>query len=66
MEEEISLLNLLDYSLSNACSLSLISFPNEVTIISVLPKWQIDGKKNNFYGQNLCYMAKLSLNHRTV
>ena len=27
---------------------------------------QIDGKKNKVYGQNLCYLAKLFLDHKTL
>ncbi|KAJ6919951.1 hypothetical protein NC651_013779 [Populus alba x Populus x berolinensis] len=32
--------------------------------ISAIP--QIDGKKNKVYGQNLCYLAKLFLDHKTL
>lgn len=28
--------------------------------------WQVDGKKNKVYGQNLCYLAKLFLDHKTL
>lgn len=27
---------------------------------------QVDGKKNKVYGQNLCYLAKLFLDHKTL
>lgn len=27
---------------------------------------QVDGKKNKIYGQNLCYLAKLFLDHKTL
>jgi hypothetical protein len=32
----------------------------------VLAQWQVDGKKNKVYGQNLCYLAKLFLDHKTL
>lgn len=28
--------------------------------------FQVDGKKNKVYGQNLCYLAKLFLDHKTL
>jgi hypothetical protein len=28
-------------------------------------QWQVDGKKNKFYRQNLCYLAKICLDHQT-
>ncbi|GJN33168.1 hypothetical protein PR202_gb21735 [Eleusine coracana subsp. coracana] len=40
----------------------------EVTFYSnkALAQWQVDGKKNKVYGQNLCYLAKLFLDHKTL
>lgn len=32
----------------------------------MLARWQVDGKKNKVYGQNLCYLAKLFLDHKTL
>nr|GMD78045.1 histone acetyltransferase of the MYST family 1 isoform X2 [Ipomoea batatas] len=28
--------------------------------------FEVDGKKNKVYGQNLCYLAKLFLDHKTL
>jgi GNAT superfamily N-acetyltransferase len=28
--------------------------------------FEVDGKKNKIYGQNLCYLAKLFLDHKTL
>ena len=35
-------------------------------ILSNLSDQQVDGKKNKVYGQNLCYLAKLFLDHKTL
>lgn len=35
-----------------------------VTVIIYME--QVDGKKNKVYGQNLCYLAKLFLDHKTL
>jgi len=32
----------------------------------MLAQLQVDGKKNKVYGQNLCYLAKLFLDHKTL
>lgn len=37
-----------------------------VTIILFYVWKQVDGKKNKVYGQNLCYLAKLFLDHKTL
>ncbi|XP_064943452.1 putative MYST-like histone acetyltransferase 1 [Musa acuminata AAA Group] len=31
-----------------------------------LSMFEVDGKKNKVYGQNLCYLAKLFLDHKTL
>ena len=28
--------------------------------------WQVDGRRNKVYCQNLCYLAKLFLDHKTL
>lgn len=40
------------------CSFSLIYLPEVFQ--------QVDGKKNKVFGQNLCYLAKLFLDHKTL
>ena len=37
-----------------------------VTAVAVHPPWQVDGKKEKNYCQNLCYLAKLFLDHKTL
>jgi hypothetical protein len=37
-----------------------------IVIGITLVRRQVDGKKNKVYGQNLCYLAKLFLDHKTL
>jgi len=57
--DEIVILNIL---FCNFCFLSIITTLPWLYIFSM----QVDGKKNKVYGQNLCYLAKLFLDHKTL
>ncbi|CAL5348314.1 unnamed protein product [Camellia sinensis] len=39
---------------------------DEIYRSGTLSMFEIDGKKNKVYGQNLCYLAKLFLDHKTL
>jgi hypothetical protein len=39
---------------------------NAVLLSDALDLIQVDGKKNKVYCQNLCYLAKLFLDHKTL
>ncbi|RZC16368.1 putative MYST-like histone acetyltransferase 1 isoform A [Glycine soja] len=39
---------------------------DEIYRSGTLSMFEVDGKKNKVYGQNLCYLAKLFLDHKTL
>ncbi|KAG7016527.1 Histone acetyltransferase of the MYST family 2 [Cucurbita argyrosperma subsp. argyrosperma] len=39
---------------------------DEIYRCGTLSMFEVDGKKNKVYGQNLCYLAKLFLDHKTL
>ncbi|XP_057838519.2 histone acetyltransferase of the MYST family 1 isoform X2 [Cryptomeria japonica] len=39
---------------------------DEIYRSGTLSMFEVDGKKNKIYGQNLCYLAKLFLDHKTL
>jgi len=39
---------------------------DEIYRNGTLSMFEVDGKKNKIYGQNLCYLAKLFLDHKTL
>ncbi|XP_028549268.1 putative MYST-like histone acetyltransferase 1 [Dendrobium catenatum] len=39
---------------------------DEIYRSGTLSMFEVDGKKNKVYAQNLCYMAKLFLDHKTL
>ncbi|KZV28824.1 putative MYST-like histone acetyltransferase 1-like [Dorcoceras hygrometricum] len=39
---------------------------DEIYRDTTLSMFEVDGKKNRVYGQNLCYLAKLFLDHKTL
>ncbi|PHT28794.1 hypothetical protein CQW23_31611 [Capsicum baccatum] len=39
---------------------------DEIYRSGILSMFEVDGKKNKVYGQNLCYLAKLFLDHKTL
>ncbi|KAI8014219.1 Histone acetyltransferase of the MYST family 1 [Camellia lanceoleosa] len=53
------------FSLSRKCDLK---HPpgDEIYRSGTLSMFEVDGKKNKVYGQNLCYLAKLFLDHKTL
>lgn len=47
--------------------LLMIDYYHNVITYNYCYIWkQVDGKKNKVYGQNLCYLAKLFLDHKTL
>ena len=44
-------------------SMAFLKAPINLIILTLK---QVDGKKNKVYGQNLCYLAKLFLDHKTL
>lgn len=40
--------------------------PMPIQSLFIMHVEQVDGKKNKVYGQNLCYLAKLFLDHKTL
>lgn len=43
-----------------------LKFVADVNFLGLNVLNQVDGKKNKVYGQNLCYLAKLFLDHKTL